>query len=194
MGRYANRIKNGTFDLNDTTIWMPYANRYIQTDGILIPNGSIATVASQPVLDFTSPKLVGDSIAVAEEVCGTECTGVDNAFILDRPANAGPSSMIPAISLWSSTTGIKMDVETNQQGVQIYACNGQDGTIAVRRSQQDYSDNAAEFIQQWGCVVIEPQAWIDAINHPEWGVDKYEIFSPETEPLVHYSTYDFSTF
>jgi aldose 1-epimerase len=105
--------------------------------------------------------------------------------------------MIPAVSIWSSTTGIKMDVETNQQGVQIYTCNGQNGTIAVRQSQQTANqgdDNAAAFIQQHGCVVIEPQAWIDGINHPEWGVDDFEIFSPETEPLVHFSTYDFSTF
>jgi aldose 1-epimerase len=106
--------------LEDTTLWMPYATRYIQTDGILIPNGSIGAVSSQPALDFTSPKTVGYSIDVAQGVCGTGCTGVDNAFILDRSAGSGDSSLIPAISMWSSTTGIKMDVQTNQQGLQVY--------------------------------------------------------------------------
>ena len=183
--------------LNDTTIWMPYAQRYIETDGNLIPNGTIGTVVSQPALDFTSPKTVGDAVDVAEGVCGTGCTGVDNAFLLDRPVGAGDSSMVPAVSMWSSTTGIKMDVQTNQQGVQIYTCNGQNGTIPVRQSVQEANqgnDNAAQNVEQYGCVVIEPQAWIDGINHPEWGVDKYEIYSPDTPPLVHFSTYDFSTF
>ncbi len=183
--------------LNDTTIWMPYAQRYIQTDGILIPNGTIAAVSAEPALDFTTPKTVGNAVDVAEGVCGTGCTGVDNAFVLDRPVGSGDMSLIPAVSMWSSTTGIKMDVATNQQGVQIYTCNGQNGTIPVRQSQQDAnqgSDSAATFIQQYGCVVIEPQAYIDGINNPGWGVNKYEIFSPETQPLVHFSTYDFSTF
>ena len=183
--------------LNDTTIWMPNAQRYIQTDGILIPNGTIASVSAEPALNFTTPKTVGAAIDVAEDVCGTGCTGVDNAFILDRPAGSADMSQIPAVSMWSNTTGIKMDVTTNQQGVQIYTCNGQNGTIPVRQSQQDAnedSDSAAAFVQQYGCVVIEPQAYIDGINNPGWGADKYEIFSPETGPLVHFTTYDFSTF
>ena len=183
--------------LNDTTLWMPYAARYIETDGILIPNGTIGTVASQPALDFTAPKLLADSIDVAQGVCGTGCTGVDNAFILDRPVGSGDTSMIPGVSMWSSTTGIRMDVGTNQQGMQVYTCNGQNGTIAVRQSVQDANsgiDGAATEIQQHGCVVVEPQAWIDGINHPEWGVDKYEIFSPETPPFMEFTTFDFSTF
>ena len=157
--------------LNDTTVWMPYAYRYIETDGNLIPNGTIGTVASRPALDFLAPKTVGAAIDVAQGVCGTGCTGVDNAFILDRPTGSGDTTMIPGISMWSSTTGIKMDMQTNQQGVQIYTCNGQNGTIPVRQSVQNANkgNNAsAQYVQKHGCVVIEPQAWIDGINHPEW--------------------------
>lgn len=183
--------------LNDTTLWMPYSDRWIKTDGILIPTGEIGTVASTPGLDFTSPKTIGDAIADAEGLCGTNCTGVDNAFILDRPAFVSADTNVKALSIWSDITGIQMDVSTNQPGVQIYTCNGQDGTIPVKQSQQDRNgggEDAAQFVEQYGCVVIEPQAWIDGINHPEWGVDKYEIFSPETGPLVFYATHDFSTF
>jgi aldose 1-epimerase len=39
--------------LNDTTLWMPYAKRYVATGGIRIPNGTIGSVASVPALDFT---------------------------------------------------------------------------------------------------------------------------------------------
>lgn len=192
-----NSFKQQTI-LNDTHLYMPYSTRYIQTDGILIPNGSIAAVGSTPALDFTTPKLLGDNINIAQGVCGTGCTGVDNAFILDRPLYAGDMSPnFPVFSLWSDTTGIQMDVSTNQQGLQVYTCNGQNGTIPVRQSVQQANQGvsgAATGVNQHGCIVVEPQAYIDGINHPEWGVEKYEIFGPSTGPFFEYTTFDFSTF
>lgn len=192
-----NAFKQATI-LNDTTLWMPYSDRYIVVDPILIPTGALGSVSSVPALNFTSPKLLGDAIDNATGVCGAGCTGLDNAFILDRPANAGPvSSNYPVISLWSETTGIQLDVSTNQQGLQIYSCNGQNGTIPVKQSQQHRNNGtqgAAKVVNKYGCLVIETQAWIDAVNHPEWGIDDYVIFSPTTGPAVNYATYDFSTF
>ncbi|KAK4938164.1 hypothetical protein LTR10_021323 [Elasticomyces elasticus] len=184
--------------LNDTTLWMPYSDRYIVIDSIEIPTGALGSVSALPNLDFTSPKLVGTAVSNATGVCGAGCTGIDNAFILDRPADAGPtSSNYPVLSLWSTTTGIQMDVSTNQQGLQIYTCNGQNGTIPVKQSQQQRNNGtsgATGFVNKYGCMVIETQAWIDGINHPEWGVGQYEIFSPTTGPAVNYATYDFSNF
>lgn len=192
-----NAFKEATI-LNDTTLWMPYSNRYIMVDPILIPTGAIGDVLDLPALDFTSPKLIGDAVDNATGVCGADCTGIDNAFVLDRPADAGPTaSTFPVLSLWSKTTGIQMDVSTNQQGLQIYSCNGQNGTIPVKQSQQQRNngtESAAKFVNQHGCIVIETQAWIDGINHPEWGINDYEIFSPSTGPAINYATYDFSTF
>ena len=187
--------------LNDTTLWMPYSDRYIIVDNILIPIGQLGTVASRPVLDFTSPKLVGKDLQNATNLCGFNCTGYDNAFILDRPRCTGPeASNFPVLSLWSNNTGIRMDVSTNQQGLQIYSCNGQNGTIPVRPSQVQRNKNAgvmnggAQYVQKYGCLVIETQGWIDGVNHPEWGMQDYWIYSPETGPAVNYATYDFSTF
>ncbi|KIW23543.1 uncharacterized protein PV07_11733 [Cladophialophora immunda] len=192
-----NAFKQATI-LNDTTLWMPYSDRYIVVDPILIPTGALGSVSNVSALDFLSPKLLGDAVDNATGVCGEGCTGIDNAFILDRPANAGPtSSNYPVLSLWSETTGIQLDVSTNQQGLQIYTCNGQNGTIPVKQSQQQRNNGtqgAAKFVNQHGCVVIETQAWIDGVNHPEWGVSSYEIFSPTTGPALNYATYDFSTF
>lgn len=192
-----NAFKQATI-LNDTTLWMPYSDRYIVVDPILIPTGALGSVSSLPALNFTSPKLLGDAINNATGVCGAGCTGIDNAFILDRPANAGPtSSNFPVLSLWSNTTGIQLDVSTNQQGLQIYSCNGQNGTIPVKQSQQQRNNgtaNAARFVNEHACLVIETQAWIDGVNHPEWGVNDYELFSATTGPAVNYATYDFSTF
>lgn len=183
--------------LNDTTLWMPYSDRYIEIDTIEIPTGGLATVASRPALDFTSPKLVGQDIASCQGCCGYNCTGYDNAFILDRPRGTGPeASNFPVLSLWSNNTGIRMDVSTNQQSLQIYSCNGQNGTIPVRQSQQQRNGNmtgAAKFVNKYGCMVIETQGWIDGVNHPEWGMSDYWIYGPETGPAVNFATYDFST-
>ena len=183
---------------------------------MLTATGGIGTVSSVPALDFTSPKLLGTAISSAQPgLCGFNCTGIDNAFILDRPLNAGAeASNFPVLSMWSSITGIQLDVSTNQQGLQLYTCNGQNGTVPVKQSQQDRNsgDNeAAKYVEKYGCLVIETQAWIDGISkspfaltlkiklkidadHPEWGVNDFEIFSPSTGPAINYATYDFFTF
>ena len=201
--------------LDDTTLWMPYAERYILIDTIEIPTGELGAgeqsvppdidmatnavpVASEGTLDFTLPKLMGPAILNATGLCGFNCTGIDNAFILDRPADAGDaSSSFPVLSAWSTTTGIQMDVSTNQQGLQIYTCNNQNGNIPIKSDQVTANQGvsgATTTVNKYGCFVIETQAWIDGINHPEWGVDKYEIFSPLTGPAINFATYDFSTF
>ncbi|KKY23485.1 putative aldose 1-epimerase [Phaeomoniella chlamydospora] len=187
--------------LNDTTLYMPYSQRYIQTDSILIPNGTFGTVSSKPVLDFTTPKLLGNAISdpSAQGICGAGCQGIDNAFILDRPSGTGPeASNFPVLSLWSQNTGIRLDVGTNQQGLQIYACNAQNGSIPVKASQVARNKangvNGTTTVNKWGCLVIETQAWIDGINHPEWGIGDYEIFGSGTKVAENYATYDFSTF
>lgn len=193
-----NAFRQGTI-LNDTTLWMPYSNRYIQIDGIEIPNGTFGLVQDVPALDFLSPKLLGTAINEAQglNLCGTGCNGVDNAFTVDRPATLGEQAVVPVLSLWSDTTGIQMTVSTNQIGLQIYTCNGQNGTIPIKQSQIQANqgiNGATDVVNQYGCIVIETQAYIDAINYPQWGVSKYEIFSPETYPAVNYQVYDFSTF
>jgi len=157
--------------LNDTYIWMPYSDRYIQTDGILIPNGTIGLTSQNPALDFTSPKLMGTAIdqTAGHNYCGTGCTGIDNAFIVDRPPTVSPDSVIPVIHAWSETTGIQMDVSTNQQGLQIYTCMNQNGSIPVKASQLRNTTGAAQYINKFGCFVIESQVYIDGINNPQWG-------------------------
>lgn len=47
-------------------------------------------------------------------------------------------------------------------------------------------------IQQYGCVVMEVEDWIDGINQPEWGRGKKQIFGPGDEPYVLQASYRFS--
>lgn len=183
--------------LNDT-LHMPYADRYIKGDNIQVPTGEIGVVSDPnnfgASLDFTRPKQIGRDIAKSVDACGFNCTGYDNAFILDRPITSLPSSQdISVLRLSSPDTGIQMDVYTNQQSLQIYTCDKQDGTIPLKKSQGGGERGEDGYVQQYGCVVIEEQGWIDGVNHPEWGQERFQIFSPETGPAVAWTRYEFST-
>lgn len=185
--------------LNDTTLWMPYSTRYIQIDGIEVPNGTFGLVEDVPALNFLTPQLLGDAISEAEgkDICGTGCNGIDTAFTVDRPATLGETAVVPVLQLWSDTTGIQMTVSTNQIGLQIYTCNGEAGHIPIKTSQMEANQGisgAVDVVNQYGCIVIESQAYIDGINYPQWGVQKYQIYGPDTPPAVNHQYYDFSTF
>ena len=171
-------------DVLAQTLHLPYALRIIGSDNIQVPTGALETVAGT-AFDFTSPKPIGQDIQRADQ-CGFNCTGYDNAFIMDRPRYAGVESTdLTLLSISSPATGIRMDVKTNQQSIQFYSCIGQNGTIPVKQSQQH--GNATRAVEKFGCVsgplhpplegwdmltrlgtqtVFETQQWIDGINHP----------------------------
>ena len=134
------------------TLYMPYADRYVGIDNILVPTGALGVVSNATFLDFTSPKQVGADILNAH-LCGFNCTGYDNAFILDRPRYSAPESTdLTVLTLSSNATGIQMDVKTNQQSLQIYSCGGMNGTIPVKESQQHASETT--YVEKFGCVSI----------------------------------------
>lgn len=175
----------------DDILTMPSCNRYIKSNKFLVPNGDLDLVQNRPGLDFTEPKSLGQNIKLAVNVCGENCTGVDTAFLIDRPRNSGiESSDMVFLTLQSNQTGIRMELRTNQQSLQIYTCNSQDGTIPVKKSQQN--EEANMYLEQYGCIVIEPQQWIDGINNPQWGQQSFQIYSVDTEPAVNFAEYEFS--
>ena len=178
-----------TPDTRRQVLHLPYSPRLIATDNIQVPTGALEAVAGGP-FDFTAPKPIGQDLAQAKK-CGFNCTGYDNAFIVDRPRYAGPEATdLTLLSLSSPDSGIRMDVKTNQQSLQYYSCLGQNGTIPVKKSQQ--YGNATRMIDKFACTVFETQQWIDGINHPEWGQSEYQIYSPSTGPAVNWAQYDFS--
>ncbi|WWC69064.1 uncharacterized protein I206_103000 [Kwoniella pini CBS 10737] len=176
--------------LNDT-LYMPYADRIIDIDPILVPTGGLSSVkypwqSPSVPLNFTSPKQIYEG-ALYSQQCGEGCTAIDNAFILDRPPYSSPEDASgPVLQLTSADTGITLTLRTNQQSLQIYSCGGQNGTIPVKASQ------GHGYVEKYGCLVIEPQQWIDGINQPEWGQMDRQIFGPDSPPQVLWAAYDFS--
>lgn len=95
--------------------------------------------------------------------------------------------------LASPWSGISVDVYSDQEAFQMYSCNGQNGSVALKKTQGLF-DNA-EFprvIPQYGCVVMEVEDWIDAINQPEWGRQSKQIYEPGGDPYVLQASYRFS--
>ncbi|KAK3676640.1 hypothetical protein LTR78_003415 [Recurvomyces mirabilis] len=188
LGAFIN--EKAKYILNDT-LYMPYADRIIDIDGIELPTGGI-NITNGTAYDFTKPgKTIGQDIGTLVNSCGTGCSGYDNAFILDRPRYSGPDDPeLEVLRMWAPETGIQMSLESNQQGLQIYSCTGQNGTIPVKASQQHA--NTTTYVEKAGCVVIETQDWIDGINQPQWGRNEWQVFSPTTEPAINYQKYTFS--
>lgn len=175
----------------NNTLYMPYADRIIDIDGIEVPTGAI-NITNGTAYDFTKPgKTIGEDTFTLENSCGTGCQGYDNAFILDRPRYSNPEDPgLEVLRLWAPSTGIQLSLSSNQQGLQIYTCTGQNGTIPVKSSQQHLS--SPTYVEKFGCIVIETQDWIGGINQPQWGRDQYQIYTPTSEPAVNYQKYSFS--
>lgn len=95
--------------------------------------------------------------------------------------------------LSSPWSGISLDVYTDQEAFQFYSCGGQNGSMALKRTQGLFDDPAfPRTIPQYGCLVLEVEDWIDAINQPEWGRAKKQIYGPGDDPYVLQASYRFS--
>lgn len=184
--------------LNDTFLQLPLSSHFVASDSLLVPNGTIleSAKAYQGATDFTRGKLVGQDIHKTQGLCGAGCTGYDTCFLVDRPP-AAPNSLVPVLHMNSSTTGISLEVSSNQPALQIFSCPTQDGTLPVKPSQTRRNKvdgyGGTNHVNKYGCVVIENEGWIDGINNPQWGQVPNQVFSPEDLPAINYATYTFGT-
>ncbi|GAB1213281.1 hypothetical protein ATERTT37_002430 [Aspergillus terreus] len=192
-----NAFKQPTI-LDDAWLQLPLSRRFIETDSNQIPTGVIAIVedSDHNSMDFTSGKTIGQDISYTEGLCGPGCIGYDHCFIIDRDSlyATADDNLVPALRWHSSTTGISMEVATNQPAIQVFTCLNMDGTIPVKPSQVERNGKdkeAAGSVEKYGCLAIEPEGWVDSINHPEWGQDV--VYSPGDLPAINYATYTFGT-
>ena len=173
------------------TLQLPSADRIVAVDAILIPTGELTPV-EQTSLDFRAPKAIGDG--ALHNSCGAGCTGIDNAFIFSQTdnssCNVNPKDQV-RIKWHAPETGLTMSVRTNQQGTQLFSCATQDGST-VSHVGQGTVPGQAPAIEQYGCLVIEPQGWIDGINQPQWGQEALQVFSGESGVNVNWAEYDFT--
>jgi len=180
------------------TLSLPYSGQRVACDGNLIPNGTILPNMQGDVNDFWSaPKQIGANFTSPDLLgnCGTNCTGYDTCYLVNRDQD-GPYDWRekgPVATFSSAWSGIAIDVYTDQEAFQVYSCGGQNGSMALKQTQGFFGNSSRpRVVEQYGCVVMEVEDWIDGINQPEWGRSKKQIFEPGGDPYVLQASYKFS--
>lgn len=94
--------------------------------------------------------------------------------------------------LSSAWSGISLSIYSDQDAFQVYSCGGQNGTVTLKETQGLFNvTDRPRIIPQYGCIVMEVEDWIDAINHPEWNRGSKQIFGPDDGPYVLRASYRF---
>lgn len=129
------------------------AERYTAIDPTCLPTGEVCMVEGTP-MDFRTPKAVGRDIDADQESIRNGA-GYDQNWIL----NTRGSLERPCARLSSPTTGIIMEVFTDQPGMQVYTGNFLDGSVVGKYGKCYGRRNA---------ICLETQRYPDSPNHPEW--------------------------
>ena len=125
------------------------ADKYIPVGEGLIPTGEVADVEGTP-FDFRTPKAIGRDIEVEnEQLRGGG--GYDHNWCLDEQ-----EGIRSVATLYEPQSGRKMEVLTDQCGMQFYSGNFFNGSYAGKNNQ---------IIGHRCALALETQAWPDAIHH-----------------------------
>ena len=128
------------------------SSKYTPVFERLIPTGELVDVTSTP-FDFRTMKTIGDEIDV-DDVQLKYGQGYDHNFALD----GFDGCLQKVASVEEPTTGRKMDVYTDQPGLQFYAGN----CITPQTGKGD-----ASYGKRSG-LCLETQCFPDAINQPQF--------------------------
>ncbi|CDS10399.1 hypothetical protein LRAMOSA03075 [Lichtheimia ramosa] len=178
--------------VDDQVLWIP-ADKFIKTDGALIPTGELADVEGT-ALDFRKEKPIGRDLKKATE-CGDDCIGYDNCFVL-----SDPNEQDYQLKAYAPSTGIQLAIKTDQPAMQFYSCNGLDGTLPIKKTQGPHGSKKhahhrkggkKQYVQQYGCFVLETEEYIDGINNPQWGKEHMGLLKPDDKYTQH-AEYHFS--
>jgi len=133
------------------------AEEYLPVDPTGIPVGRCVPVAETP-FDFREPRPIGVAVRSAHEQIAW-ARGVDHNFALSGKTRDAQPEHNPAAVLVSRRSGIRLEVGTDQPGLQVYTGNFLDGG---RRS------STGRLLRQGDGIALEPQLFPDAPNRPEF--------------------------
>ena len=135
----------------DEHVLLVESDEFTPVDATGIPLGGQAPVAGTP-FDFREPAVIGPALR-AEHRQVVEARGIDHNYVV-----RGDGFRRAAV-LESPPAGTRLEVWSDQPGLQVYTGNFLDGT---RRST-----SGARYRQGDG-IALEPQLFPDSPNRPEW--------------------------
>jgi aldose 1-epimerase len=130
------------------------ASRFTPVDDTLIPTGIIAAVAGTP-FDFRRPTAIGLRIRDGNDEQIRYCHGYDMNFVLD----GRPGTLRLGARVEDPRSGRILEVYTTAPGVQFYSGNFLGGAFVGKHGI---------VYRQGDAVVLEPQDFPDAPNHPNF--------------------------
>jgi aldose 1-epimerase len=104
------------------------ADNFTPVDSTYMTTGEILTVKETP-MDFTTPKAVGADIDNFEFEQVKFGNGFDHNWVLNTQGDVAQL----AAKLTSPTSGISVEVYTNEPGIQVYSGNFLDGTATGKK-------------------------------------------------------------
>lgn len=133
------------------------ADSFTPTDTTFMTTGEILPVENTP-MDFRKAKAIGKEIDT--EFLQTKwAMGYDHNWCLNTYKDGKGDDTQVAATMYSPTTGIMLEVLTNEPGIQFYTGNFQDGT-SVGKKGIAYQKRAG--------ACFETQKYPDTPNKPEW--------------------------
>lgn len=129
------------------------ASNFTPVDSTFMTTGEIASVEGTP-MDFTTPKAIGRDIENPYQQLRNG-KGYDHNWVLDTKGNVNEL----AAKLSCPSTGISVEVYTNEPGIQIYTGNFLKGNV-VGKNGVAYPCRAS--------VCLETQHFPDSPNKPQW--------------------------
>jgi aldose 1-epimerase len=135
----------------DDHLLQVHADEFTPVDPTGIPRGDHAPVDGTP-FDFRTPSRIGEHVRTGHEQV-VAARGVDHNFVV---RGDGPR---PHAVLESPRTGTRLELSSDQPGLQVYTGNFLDGAGPGARGRLH---------RQGDGIALEPQLFPDTPHHPEW--------------------------
>lgn len=130
------------------------ADAFTPVDDTFMTTGEISPVEGTP-MDFRTPTAIGERIDNYDFVQLKNGDGYDHNWVLNTNGDISK----PAATVYSSVTGIQLEVYTTEPGLQVYTGNFLDGTVTGKYGAVYAKRNA---------ICLETQKYPDSPNKPDW--------------------------
>ena len=148
------------------------ADRYTPADTTYMTTGEELSVAGTP-MDFRHFTVLSKDINNQQFDMTRNANGFDHNWCLNTWRKGKGNDKVVAAALYSPTTGIRLDVYTDEPGIQIYTGNFLKASFAAKHGLR-YPRHAS--------VCLETQHFPDSPNKPQWA-------SPWLEPGQKYTSH-----